>query len=283
VVLAAVTAVLWAYAFTGTAFTDALFTATGSLSVSGDAPAVPAQPVTRNTPTPANPTPANPTPANPTSANPTSANPTSANPTSANPTGTPSGPMTSLWFGDSIVAGCCRTESSARNMAQVASAALGWPTPQVHGFPGTGYTTSAKAEGKTARAYEDNIGQYVDGARYRVVIIAGGNNDARKGFSPGAFRAAVRSTFDHVRRALPDAKLVVLGPYSPSGTGYTIQRTIEREEAARVKASFVDGIDAGWFKGQSGLISKDGFSPNDAGQAYLGIRMGAELKKLGLS
>jgi hypothetical protein len=86
-----------------------------------------------------------------------------------------------------------------------------------------------------------------------------------------------------VKRTLPDTELVVVGPYSPNGTGYAVQRTIEREEAARFKATFIDGIAQGWFVNQPQLIAKDGFSPNDDGQAYLGIRMAMELKKLGLS
>jgi len=62
-----------------------------------------------------------------------------------------------------------------------------------------------------------------------------------------------------------------------------MQRSIEREEAARVKATFIVTIAQGWFLDQRQLISKDGFSPNDAGQAYLGVRMAMELKKLGLA
>ena len=90
--------------------------------------------------------------------------------------------------------------------------ALGWLAPEVKGFGDTGYTTSG---GATRPSYVDNIGRYVVGASYRVVIIAGGNNDARASFSPTAFRAAVRSTSAQVRRAPPDATLVVLGPSSP--------------------------------------------------------------------
>jgi lysophospholipase L1-like esterase len=192
-------------------------------------------------------------------------------------------PVTSLWFGDSIVQGCCRTNPSSLNMAEMAAATLGWQKPQVQGFPGTGYVKTAKVKGVTLPAYDKNIGQYLAGSHYKVVIIAGGNNDAQGAFSPVAFRTAVRSTLQQVRTALPDARLVVVGPYSPNSTGFAPQRLIEREEAARAKATFIDGIAGGWFKGLSQVIAKDGYSPNDTGQAYLGIRMAMELKKLGLS
>jgi lysophospholipase L1-like esterase len=140
--------------------------------------------------------------------------------------------------------------------------ALGWLAPEVKGFGGRGYTTSS---GATRPRYVDNIGWYVVGASYRVVVIAGGNNDARASFSPTAFRAAVRSTSAHLRRAPPDATLVVLGPYSPSGVGYVGQRTIEREEAARIGVPFIDGVAQGWFKDRPDPISRDRFHPNDAG------------------
>jgi lysophospholipase L1-like esterase len=193
-------------------------------------------------------------------------------------------PVTSLWFGDSIVEGCCRSRPSSPNMAQMAAATLGWQAPQVQGFPGTGYVRTARVKGVTLPAYGAGISRYLAGARYRVVVIAGGNNDARGGpFSPVVFRAAVRSTLQQVKTALPAAKLVVVGPYSPDGTGYAAQRTIEREEASRVRATFIDSIAQGWLVGQPTLISKDGFSPNDAGQAYLGVRMASELKRLALS
>ena len=55
------------------------------------------------------------------------------------------------------------------------------------------------------------------GASYRVVIIAGGNNDARASFSPAAFRAAVRVTLAQVKRALPEATLVVLARIAIAG------------------------------------------------------------------
>lgn len=226
-------------------------------------------------------------------------------------------PVTSLWFGDSIVQGCCRTLASSPTMAEVASKALGWQAPHVEAFGGTGYLSTVLVYGVTRPAYPDKIGWFVVGASYRVVIIGGGNNDARAGFSPQAFRAAARSTFQQVRRALPNARLVVLGPYSSRGTGYTYQRMIEREEAARAGALFIDGIAEGWFRGEPDLtsndefcpsdrnltylgrpliggktagcftgrpdlLSSDGFHPNDAGQAYLGARVAAHLRALNL-
>jgi lysophospholipase L1-like esterase len=168
-------------------------------------------------------------------------------------------------------------------MAQVASKVLGWQVPQVRGFGGTGYTTRVSVAGVLRPAYPDNIGRYLSARSYRVVIVAGGNNDAHRGFSPAAFRAAVRSTLAQVKRAQPDARLVVLGPYSPNGSGYTQQRRIEAQEAARVGAPFIDGVAEGWFRARPDLLSKDGFHPNDAGQAYLGARVAADLRKLSLS
>lgn len=65
--------------------------------------------------------------------------------------------------------------------------------------------------------------------------------------------------------------------------GYVGQRTIEREEAARIGVPLIDGVAQGWFEDRPDLKSKDRFHPNDAGQAYLGQRVAADLRKLHLA
>jgi lysophospholipase L1-like esterase len=188
-------------------------------------------------------------------------------------------PVTSLWFGDSIVEGCCRSSSGVPTMATVAAQRLGWAPPQIAAAGGTGYTTQRVLEGVRSGTYVERIAAAVEGSYYDVVVVAGGNNDDTAAFDPAQFRAAVRTVLDEVRTNLPEAQLVVLGPYSPDGTGYQAQRTIEQEEAARVGAVFVDQVAEGWMRGRRGLLNSDGFHPNDAGHAHLGGRAAAALSR----
>lgn len=188
-------------------------------------------------------------------------------------------PVTSLWFGDSIVEGCCRSNAATLTMAQTAARRLGWAAPAVVGAGGTGYVTSRTRSGVRVGPYPERITEAVDGAYYDVVVVAGGNNDDSADFDPVAFRAAVRTVLGQVRTSLPDAQLVVLGPYSPDGTGYAVQRQIELEEAERLGAIWVDQVAEGWMRDRPTLLASDGFHPNDAGQVELGVRAAEALRR----
>jgi lysophospholipase L1-like esterase len=187
--------------------------------------------------------------------------------------------VTSLWFGDSIVEGCCRSAKSVPTMAQVAAQRLGWAQPQIVAAGGTGYTTARANADVRSGTYADRIAPAVEGAYYDVVVVVGGNNDDTPSFDPTQFRSAVRSVLEQVRTSLPEAELVVLGPYSPDATGYRPQRAIEAEEAARVGATFIDQVGQGWMRGRPGLLHADGFHPNDDGHAHLGAQMAAALRE----
>ena len=188
-------------------------------------------------------------------------------------------PVTSLWFGDSIVEGCCRSSSNVPTMAAVAARRLGWAPPQIAAAGGTGYTTQRVLDGVTSGTYVERIPAAVEGSYYDVVVIAGGNNDDTATFDPTQFRTAVRTVLGQVRTSLPEAHLVVLGPYSPDGTGYAEQRAIEQQEAARVGAVFVDQVAQGWMRAGEALLTGDGFHPNDAGHAHLGAQAAAALSR----
>lgn len=188
--------------------------------------------------------------------------------------------VTSLWFGDSIIEGCCRTIRNSPSIAEVATSRLGWAEPQIVGAGGTGYTTGRTMNGVRVGPYTERIEDAVDGAYYDVVVVAGGNNDAGPAFDPVAFRTAVRNVLGQARRSLPEAHLVVLGPYSPDGTGFVAQRAIQSEEAARIGATFIDQVARGWMRDRPELLHSDGFHPNDAGQSALGVQAAAALREL---
>lgn len=189
----------------------------------------------------------------------------------------PARAVTSLWFGDSIVEGCCRSSATAPTMASVAARRLGWAPPQIAAAGGTGYTTERVLEGVRSGTYVERIAAAVEGSYYDVVVVAGGNNDDTAAFNPVQFRTAVRRVLEQVRTSLPEAVLVVLGPYSADGTGYLEQRTIVQEEASRVSAVYVDQVEQGWMQGRDDDLHSDGYHPDDSGHAYLGGRVAAAL------
>lgn len=188
-------------------------------------------------------------------------------------------PVTSLWFGDGVTAGCCRSDPASAGMAEVAARRLGWAVPQVVGEAGTGFLTAAEADGVRTGPFPERIQAAVEDSYYDVVVVAGGNEDAGDGFDAGAFRAAVRTVLAQVRTSLPDAELVVLSAYSPDGRGLDELRGIQREESERVGAVFVDQVASGWMRGRPDLLHTDRFHPDDAGQVLLGARAASALRE----
>jgi len=185
------------------------------------------------------------------------------------------GSVRNLAFGDSIVEGCCGT-SSGGTISEVWARSLGWAPPIIKGSGGTGYLTAGSVAGRVP--YTQRIGSVLDAnPDLDVLVIEGGGNDPSNDMV--AFRTAVRSTFAIARRKAPEARIYVLGPYSPSGAGYDAKRAVIAEEAATAGLPYIDQI--AWMKGSPDYIWTDGFHPNAAGHAMLGRRAAAELASAG--
>ena len=120
-----------------------------------------------------------------------------------------------------------------------------------------------------------------------VVVIAGGVNDAplvaNGTVTPSQYRSEYDALIQEIKRSLPEAKIVVLGPFCPgtpsSYTGMTQIRDLNREAA---QAAGVPFIDAFYFTdaNRDRYTSDDGFHLNDAGYEYLGKKLGADLARV---
>jgi lysophospholipase L1-like esterase len=104
-------------------------------------------------------------------------------------------------------------------------------------------------------------------ARPGIVFVAGGHNDNRYGVRTTA--KAADAVLRRLRRGLPDAVIVVIGPIWGNGSPPASIRGIRselRRSAAAIGAMFVDPIRDGWFAGSARrLILADGIHPSDAG------------------
>ena len=120
-----------------------------------------------------------------------------------------------------------------------------------------------------------------------VVVIAGGVNDtplvANGTVTPSQYRSEYDALIQEIKRSLPEAKIVVLGPFCPgtpsSYTGMTQIRDLNREAA---QAAGVPFIDVFYFTdaNRDRYTSDDGFHLNDAGYEYLGKKLGADLARV---
>lgn len=84
---------------------------------------------------------------------------------------------------------------------------LGWPVVAVDGVPGSGYVATGLGDPMPAR-----VGDVVAAAP-DVVVVVGGNNDVFRGHDADAVGRAARELLDGLVTGLPDAEVVVVGPF----------------------------------------------------------------------
>jgi lysophospholipase L1-like esterase len=154
--------------------------------------------------------------------------------------------------------------------------AAGWPALVaqrtgadlvLHAVPQAGYASI----GITGQDYPAVItANPVPGAA--VTILFGSRNDADEDLS------VVRSNVEKAISAAEQAsgKVVVIGPVwddaDVPGSALAV-RDIVQAAAETAGVAFVDPLAEGWFAQETGLISDDGISPNDAGHTYLAERI----------
>jgi hypothetical protein len=129
---------------------------------------------------------------------------------------------------------------------------------------GTGYTVAPQSGTKPyPDRVEEIVGQHPD-----VVIVEGSRNDK----DAGRTRTAAEDVFQRLRRGLPDAKVLVIGPIYSSETR---QGTVAVNEAVKAAARaaglpYLDPVADGWFTGPAhDHIGPDGVYPTEAGHRYL--------------
>lgn len=113
-----------------------------------------------------------------------------------------------------------------------------------------------------------------------VIVLAGGYND-NLGAPPSSvgFRAAVQATFTAAREWSPDADIIVLGPWTPTGvptTNQSIVNDVLREESQSSGFMFVDTIRPPMVTSE--MIGSDGFHPTPEGHQQLADKVVAALR-----
>lgn len=180
------------------------------------------------------------------------------------------------FFGDSLMAG---TGVSPQRpvMARVAAARLDWRV-DVDAWGGTGWTTTGRSPGYLERLRRPGAMR----ARYDVVVLEGGTNDARIGSPPAAVRAAVHEVVAEVRRRQPQARIVLVGAYDPPGV-LDLRRGVAddavRDAARDLGLPFFSPWSGQWGRGWSPerFLGDDGLHPDEFGYGVMGERLAAEL------
>jgi len=144
-----------------------------------------------------------------------------------------------VFIGDSYTQG---TGASAPGLkwTSLVSAERGWQETNL-GFGGTGYLTAAGSKGcgrATCPNYQDVVDRAV-AAEPDLVVVSGGQNDF-KAFEADPKRVvrAIDRTYAELRRGLPDARLIAVGPSTPGRVNHTVTTV----DAAVEKAAKANGV-----------------------------------------
>lgn len=175
-------------------------------------------------------------------------------------------PPRNLWIGDSII----ESYGLTTKLPTVTANRLGWAAPINKAQGGTGYDTAGKVAGR--QSISARIGAVLDAnPDLDVLVIEGGYNDYPM---KTTFREAVRRTYATAKDKTGPygTRVVVLGIYTPSGSGGSGINTVLKEEAAAAGLTFVDWYGEGWTKGfaSAGRLNADGVHPNQSGADFLG-------------
>lgn len=150
-----------------------------------------------------------------------------------------------------------------------------WIDPKVGSEGGSGYLNPGKKGG----VFADRIPEAVT-RDDSLVVLFGSLNDAKAPLE--ALPAAVQRTFNEVKAAAPQAKLLIIGPPSPTpapSPEVLAVRDVMKAQASAVGATFVDPLAERWFFDIPELIGSDGVHPTEAGQRYMSEKIAPLIAK----
>lgn len=187
----------------------------------------------------------------------------------------------SIFLGDSFTEGAGASDTQDGYVKYAAEEAGLDAQPAAQGATGI-VADYGGVDGK--KKFRDRLSTEVFPFEPEVVVIAGGLNDAplieNGSLTLDEYRAEYDALIADIKRGLPEAEIVVLGPFSPgSPTSRPSLIDIRDANRAAAQAAEVPFIDAFYFdeENKSSYISTDGTHPNDAGHEYLGEKLGADL------
>lgn len=186
-------------------------------------------------------------------------------------------PLEPLWptaafIGDSFTVGA-KAGSPEANYANVVCKIKKWVCI-LNGEGSTGFVNpGGHKDGKDI--YSKRIPKVLQGVLPSVVVVQGGIND------PGTetVQPAVQDMIVKLKKELPDAKIVIVGPIQPprrSPQVIELNRQAMKAAAAAENVQFVDPIGERWLTDPS-LISDDGIHPNTDGYRIFAERLAADI------
>ena len=180
-----------------------------------------------------------------------------------------------VFIGDSYTRGT-GASSPALRWTSLVAVARGWQEQNL-GLGGTGYLTTAGVKGcgqASCPSYPDVVDEAV-AAEPEIVVVGGGQNDFRAFESdPQAVVDAVDETYARLRRGLPEAQLIAVGPSTPG----RVTGTVKAMDAAVQKAAEANRVTYVSLIRPEPVLSRDmviadGVHVDDAGHRAIADRV----------
>jgi lysophospholipase L1-like esterase len=183
------------------------------------------------------------------------------------------------FLGDSYTTGWVGAGLGRAGWPSIVSRAYGW-TSRVRAVAGTGFVNP----GWTGQPMRTQVGAVVR-LRPGIVFVVGGHNDRR--FATSRSITAADAVLDRLRRGLPDATLVVIGPIWANSSPPASIRALRdhlRRKARAIGALFIDPLREGWFGGRAHwFIGPDQIHPTNAGHRHIAAMVLADLRAAGIA
>lgn len=170
------------------------------------------------------------------------------------------------FYGDWYTAGTQQGGLGAAGWPAIVSERLGAEGTQPHALTDAGYVATSSFGDATFVTLAEQLPE----PDADVTVVFGSRNDYRA--TPAQITAAATRTFEIIRAAAPQTRLLVIGPaWTDAAVPAELPpvRDAVRQAAAAADVTFIDPLVGRWFFDDVGLIGRDLISPTDAGHAYL--------------
>ncbi|WP_411700735.1 SGNH/GDSL hydrolase family protein [Conyzicola sp.] len=183
------------------------------------------------------------------------------------------------FYGDSYTLGT-GASSPDKRWSTIVSRERNWNefNPSVNGL---GFVANRADSGEGSNDLPEQV---IESNPEIVFVTMGLNDNFAYDFQATDIRAQITADLDRLKKALPDARFIVVEPFWYTDDRPTSVDVIGGwvEDAARsIGADYIPGASR-WIEGHPEWMAADGLHPNDEGYAAMAERMETELTKLGL-
>jgi acyl-CoA thioesterase-1 len=182
-------------------------------------------------------------------------------------------------IGDSFAAGTALGGAGGQGFPMMIAERVGWRWGTT-AIGGTGYVAQLPG----TLSYDAGQVERMVAARPDVLVVEGSQNDGRADVA--AVGPAATALYAHLHRALPWARIVVVGPVASNSAQAASLAGVDRAVGDAARAAglpYVDAIAEGWFTdAQAALIGDDHIHPTWAGHQRIADLLGGDLTRLGV-